>query len=372
MHIRSKLNMLFLGRAVFVTTILSVFGACANISEKPTPANPAVTLGGEQVPSQVSSQAFSFIVMGDTPYDDFGNNREKGTSKDQKMLADAVKHIKTDIKPPFVIHVGDTKKGNTKCSEYIYDRFAALVKQLAPIPVMYTPGDNEWVDCDRKGDSELAKLTYIRKRFYQTLPVKKIGNSPEFGYVSQPEQVENASWYYNQVQFATLHIPGTNNARNWVTADDLMVAKTSADLRDAANRSWLDTVFRAAQDNGARAVIISIQADIIATENNDPSIVGVPCQSAYDNGAQICDGFADFRKALAIKSVEFQHPVLLIHGDTPAFSLNQSFLENSAPNLWRLNGTGDGIADVTHVKVNLAQAVPFSASGLLTGMVPDS
>lgn len=359
MKCKAKMKVAVLLKATLATATVFVFGACTHVSERPSVTEPSVSLGGEQ--------AFSFIVMGDTPYDDFGITRENGTSKDQKMIRTAVARIKTDVKPPFIIHVGDTKKGSTECTEYIYDRFAALIKDMEPIPVMYTPGDNEWVDCDRKGDSELAKLAYIRNRYFQTPPV----NSAAFGYASQSEQAENASWNYKQVHFATLHVPGTNNARNWVTEDNLSDAKTSADLRDAANQKWLDVVFKRAQDNGARAVIISIQADIVAEENNNPATIGTPCSNVYDTGLQVCDGFADFRKTLAAKSVEFKRPVLLIHGDTHDFSLNQDLLGYGAPNLWRLNGAGDGVVDVTLVNVDLEQAMPFSASGLLTGVVPN-
>ncbi len=48
-------------------------------------------------------------------------------------------------KPSFTIHVGDTW-GALECSAVEHERIRDFFAQYDH-PVIYTPGDNEWVDC---------------------------------------------------------------------------------------------------------------------------------------------------------------------------------------------------------------------------------
>ncbi len=90
--------------------------------------------------------AFSFVVIGDTPY----------AGEDVEMLAKALPLVK-DGAYPFIIHVGDYKGGRAPCTSGHDDRQAELSAALTPTPVFYTPGDSEWTDCDRNIDSATGK-----------------------------------------------------------------------------------------------------------------------------------------------------------------------------------------------------------------------
>ena len=102
----------------------------------------------ESADEEASAQdAFSFVVIGDTPYN----------AADEAMLAEALPKIKEGAYP-FVIHIGDYKGGRAPCTDEHDMRHRALIEELKPIPVFYTPGDNEWTDCDRNEDPATGKL----------------------------------------------------------------------------------------------------------------------------------------------------------------------------------------------------------------------
>ena len=303
--------------------------------------------------------AFDFVVISDTPY-----NKD-----DRAMLPLAAAKIKAEVKPPFIIHAGDMKGGGATCDTAPYDNFEALIDSLKPIPVFYTPGDNEWVDCDRGDYSELERLAYLKKRFFKDAPKNAAG----LRYQRQAKQAENAAWAHAGVHFINLHIPGTNNARRAVTKDNLALAGLAADKRDALNDKWLKRQFSAAKKSGASAVVISIQADIVDPKDNKAKQLGAPCTRAYVSKKPKCDGYAGFRKELQAQAKRFDGVVLLIHGDTNPFTFNQDMRKGyGAANLWRLNGLGDGRSDVSLVSYDPKASPPFSARGLMTGEKPSA
>ena len=328
--------------------------------------------GGEQ--PAAGADAFSFIVVGDTPYG----------PEDEAMLAEALPLIKAS-RTPFVVHLGDYKGGSAPCTDDHDEAFAKLVEDLKPIPVFFTPGDNEWTDCDRNINeetgryySDLDRLEKIRTLFFSEPP----GAPDAMQYRRQEALVENATWTHEGVRFATVHVVGTNNGRNWVVGDSLLRAAEAVAARDAANLDWIQQVFRAARGENARAVIIAMQADPVAIW---PRAKGVSCDSpdmdaVRADGEQYCDGFFETRLRLRNEALDYGGPVLVMHGDTAPFTLNQDFLSEGAPNLWRFNAAGDagigrtglpyGLRDVAFVTVDPSAQAPLSAIGLLTGKKP--
>lgn len=311
-------------------------------------------------PAETPAGAVSFVVIGDTPY----------SSEDERMLAGALPLIKSG-NYPFIIHLGDYKGGRSACTTDHDDRFAALIDALKPTPVFYTPGDNEWTDCDRHVDpatgrnySDLARLATIRARFFSSAPP----TPRDFLFARQPTQVENATWRYRRLRFATLHVVGTANGRDWVTGDPLDAARAAVDAREAANAVWLAHAFTLASNENADAVVIAMQADPTDVADDPQDLM---CEGVADHDAK-CDAFTELRAALRDAATRFGKPVLLIHGDTAPFTLDQTLAGEEAPNLWRLNAAGDtgefyGTRDVTLVSIDTAGAEPFSASGLMSG-----
>ena len=317
----------------------------------------------------ISTRPLSFVVMGDGPY-----------SQPDYAMFDAAVHKTKSIKAPFVVHVGDYKGGGAECTPGHDATFSLLIKKLAPLPVFYTPGDNEWVDCDRfkhkdtgKRYSELARLEYIRNTYFKNPPE----NAKKYGYQNQPMQVENAYWRNEDIDFITLHVTGTNNARNWVGGDPLDVAQAQVRKRDWANLHWLKRAFKRAKDDKARALVVIMQADMTDV---DPQVLGRHCTGVSADGHNPCDGFTEIRETLAREAKAFARPVLLIHGDTAPFTLNREIADDEAPNLWRLNVAGDsgigrdgqpyGTRDVTYVTIQPENTSPFTATGLLSHKKP--
>ena len=312
---------------------------------------------------------FSFVVIGDTPY----------SAVDKPMLEQAKVNIKNG-EYPFIIHIGDYKGGGAPCSA-AHDLYQVnLIKDLAPLPVFYTPGDNEWTDCDRFDDpktgkkhSELERLDSVRRLFFARAPI----HSKPLHYRQQAVQRENTTWRYNGVRFLNLHITGTNNSRDWVNGDSLARALTAVTARDKANLLWLKTAFSKAKSEHAKALIIAIHADVtdIGKKSEDSMCTDVSASNKHP-----CDAFTDFRYALQNHAKNTSIPILLIHGDTAPFTLNQKMAGEEAPNLWRLNAAGDagigrtgqayGVHDVTIVNYNPRAEMPFSAAGLTTGKTP--
>ena len=312
--------------------------------------------------------AFSFVVIGDTPY----------SSEDEEMLNEALPLIKAGDYP-FIIHVGDYKGGRAPCTIDQDDRFEALIEALDPTPVIYTPGDNEWADCDRNRDeatakpfSDLSRLKLIRQRFFATPPLTR----KSYEFERQAGQVENASWRHDGVRFATLHVVGTANGRDWVTGDAFEDASGAVEARDAANLEWLSHVAALAKTERARGLIIAMQGDPVA---DAADANGAKCQGVSDH-EETCDAFIDLRAEIRGAALAFGGPALLVHGDTAPFTLDQAFAGDEVPNFWRLNAAGDagfgvtgefyGTRDVTLVTIDPAAARPFSARGLVSGKPP--
>lgn len=309
----------------------------------------------------------SFFVIGDLPYG----------PEDEAALAEAAPKIKA-TKPDFVIHVGDFKGGRAPCDGSADNEFAALIASLEPAPVFYTPGDNEWTDCDRNNDpstgapySELGRLDILRARFFAEPPK----GADRFGWRNQETAPENATWRHKGVRFATLHVTGTANGRAFVQGDPLDLARDAVEFRERAVKLWIAEAVNTAKSEKAKALVFAMQADPTETGAH----TGKPCEGVVDKDYE-CDAFISLRADLRAAAAEFGGPTLLIHGDTEAFTLNQDLRDGSASNLWRLNAAGDagigstgfpyGVRDVTEVVVSPSAAEPFTARGLLSGAAP--
>lgn len=288
------------------------------------------------VGSAAGENSFTFAVLGDMPYND----------KEEKTINSTVKAKLASAKPQFVIHLGDFKTQGVPCTDELIARRRKEIYGLLPGRVFYTPGDNEWTDCDtvlQNRQPELGRLDHLRKVFY---PAKKPPQT--WAYKPQKRYPENARWKVDNLVFATIHLVATYNGRAKINPLDAKgntllagAAKNykkdaieRANARDAANAQWLKQAFTHARENDARAVVVATHADVIRYKHLPP------CSS--DRGQEKCDVFADTRAKLIQLAAEFDKPVLLIHGDTPPYCLDTTFGGDQATKLWRLNALGDG------------------------------
>lgn len=320
----------------------------------------ALTLGCFVAPIHAARADLTFIAIGDTPYSSAENEQIQGS------LTQAIQSAHL----PFVVHYGDLKGGGESCSEALLRERQDDIYNLSASPVFYTPGDNEWTDCDRSylesRASELEMLDLVRQLFFG----EPMDLPESWAYTRQANFPENARWMYNDVLFTTIHLVSTNNGRQEILLDDIEAALALVDARDQADRVWLNEAFDTALDVGARAVVIITQADVTAPD------AGGTC-TPYNR--MNCDAFDSFRQNLVLNASNFadrgqpRRPVLLIHGDTNPYCWDKTLGGELAPNLWRLNAWGDyqSPADATVITVQTDKAnKPFKAETLLGGQEP--
>lgn len=306
--------------------------------------------------SACAHRPLSFAAYGDMPYQ---ARVPDGRSDEQVLMQDIAPRLRANPGIPFVIHVGDIGRPEAACNDaYLEHTRAHWARDLAK-PVFYTPGDNEWMDCDRdkvpQAGSELARLDAVRRVFF-SVPVAA---PPEWDYRQQPGQPENASWQKDGVRFVTVHVVSKSNGREQVLKDDPARAARLADAREAHNRDWLDQAFARARSEHAAALVMAMQFDLFGAADGGPGAFE-HC-AAHPVYGPVC-------RQILSAAVAFGRPVLLIHGDTNAYCLDQPFGRAAAPLLWRLNTPGDyAPIDAAVVRVQPAAARPFSVTGLLSG-----
>ena len=312
--------------------------------------------------TSAAAQPLSFIAIGDTPYSS-GEAAAFSGPISQAIRADA---------PPFVIHYGDLKSGKSDCSDALLRERRDAILNLLPGRVFYTPGDNEWTDCDRRGIvhplSELNRLDLIRRLFYANAPQPPA----DWAYARQDNFPENARWMVGDTMFATIHLVGTNNGRQQILLDDPQLALAMVDARDQANRVWLDQTFEQAK-KATRAQVVATQADVTESKST---------RACDREQRSDCDAFFTFRRQIRQLAMNFyprdsfrKLPVLLLHGDTSPYCWDKKFGGASAPNLWRLNAWGDyqTPADATKITIQTEnQDQPFSARTLVGRQSPES
>ena len=291
-----------------------------------------------------------FVAVNDTPY----------SAEELERFVGPIPEAIAAAGVPFVVVPGDIKSGKEACTpELLLERRGQLEALHPSGAVFYTPGDNDWTDCDRgrfkeEARSELEALDFLRATFFNA-PYARTGDP---AYARQEGYPENARWSEGGVIFVAVHVVGTNNGRVQIKEQKDGPALDRIDAREAAVRRWLAEAAALAKD--AEALVVVQHAD-----PTQPAAL-VPCTAEE---RQECDPFAPHRAQLVEVATTLGRPVLLIHGDTHPYCIQRGFLET--PGLWRLNAWGDfqEPGDATLVTVDLAAEAPFTARTLL-GDVP--
>ena len=341
-----------------VKTILSIILAAGFLSgcqTGPYQQSDGVGDGSSQGGAGSAGTNVEFVVIGDMPYSDEEN--EALTAPDGKF----VKAIAA-LDPSVVVHYGDLKAGGENCDYTLMSARRDQVAGLHPGRVVFTPGDNDWTDCDRDflserfGESD--RLALLRGLFYTGEGLQMSRDVPEL--VRQDGLTENAMWRIGDLAMGTLHIVGTDNGRREILLGDVDVALDAVDYRDAKNMAWLEQMFSSAKS--AKGLAIIFQADMYRPV--DPEKAPKPvCSDEVRTG---CDAYTTIRNAMENMAAKYGKPVIAIHGDTNAGCFNQP--SEVASNFWHLNGPGDyKFIDAAVVSFQPDADVPFSVSGLLEG-----
>lgn len=291
------------------------------------------------------ADGFDFIALGDMPY---GPDLLAG-----QLYRHLIDRINT-LGLRFAIHVGDFKNGTAVCSDALFQQQWQQFQRFAGA-LVYTPGDNDWLDCHRRGDDPLERLQALRQRFFAG--AQSLGQRP-IALERQPDSMpthaafrENQRWQHQDVVFATVHTVGP---RNGFDADSPAV-RAEAQAREAANSAWIADSFALARRTGAPALVLATQAESLA----------------YDHPTQPRRGslqpqFRSIAETLLPLADAAPHPVLLVHGDAHLYTFDQPF-ENGGgqriANLWRLQVFGEPRVHAVRVRVQPGVAgQPFACA----------
>src|SRR5437762_13296339 len=117
---------------------------------------------GEEDSDQDSGRgAYAIGLWGDLPYSDL-----QATVGVPNLIADM-----NTQRLAFTVHDGDLKQGSgSPCDDALYVRSLGYFDSLRA-PAIFTPGDNDWTDCDRAnngGFSSLERLSHERQLLFST------------------------------------------------------------------------------------------------------------------------------------------------------------------------------------------------------------
>jgi hypothetical protein len=321
---------------------------------------------GKPIPE--ASSKLLFASFGDMPYMvPTVNYRQNGQEAEDRLvlrrLIEPTLKRRRDI--PFVIHMGDIGRVEDACTRP-WQETTLLEWNRIGKPLVVIPGDNDWVDCGMIGVQPLERLKEIRQTFYSGKPFtttngRTLSTSvltgdrglctsgiPGLTCESKPPEgtPEMVRWSYRNVAFAAIHYTSSNNG--WVNNDVSRQEETAGRVK--AMKEVLGELEQTAIQRKRDAVVVATQVDPFTQQ----------CKGHY---ADICESVRTLARNLPV-------PVLLVHGDTNAYCLDQPIAD--APNLWRLNGVGDWkVIDADLVSFDPTNPrKPFSVRGLLSGLEP--
>ncbi|WP_232299946.1 hypothetical protein [Colwellia sp. MT41] len=304
-------------------------------------------------PASTALSAQTVVILADMPYSD----------KEKLMLQgpDGILYrLINEISPSVVMHLGDFKSGGKSCTDTLLKEHKALLAQIYLGRVIYTPGDNDWTDCDRSSlrysFNELERLDFLITLMFKTPPLLDKNLT---SLTSQPAQIENKLWINDRLAISTLHLVGTSNGRIHIDKSKRENALKKADHRDKANLAWLENI--ADKTKEFDALIIGFQADIYQQK----ILQSNTCDSS---SLKTCDAFAMYRQAFKQLAKRINKPVLIAHGDTGEFCF-----EKLDHNLWHLNAAGDfRYLDATKVSFNKkSPEQPFTVTALINPTLPN-
>jgi hypothetical protein len=331
----------------------------------------ALAAGAANDPFSKSQGVIDVAVYGDAPYG------TTPTDTSETVATPAFIQAVNAADPQFIVHVGDIHSGKQYCTiDYdttIYNLWTGYQR-----PLVYTPGDNEWTDCNKIGEGggaynkvtkqidyvldasgnpvdyqkgdPIANLALIRSLFFAD-PGHGLGAARKLllsqaqafdpAHPNDAQFVENVMWEQSNVLFVTLNLPGgSNNDQDvWYAAPlanitppqvQEIAQRTDADLR------WLDAAFARATQDGVVGVVIIIQADMWDVAD----ALGPPHQLGFEgvfgitdvaNGFQsgVYDKNRDIVGSIANHVNKFDGTVLLFTGDSHLFRSDNPLVKNA-------------------------------------------
>ena len=327
-----------------------------------------------------SATPITIAVFGDWPYNNL--------LLDNASLL--INSVNADPSVSLILHVGDIHSGSMPCTsagilppiaasnpgwnDKIYFDF-----QQFTMPVVYTPGDNEWTDChktkEKSSGAPLNELAAVRRLFFARpghtlgLTDKSVLTQAKYfdpAYPGDAAYVENVMWMDGKVVFVTVNLPGSNNDTLPWTGTFANPSAQAAEVaaRTAADVRWLQSAFDLANQSHARAVVIGLQADMWDL-------------SALAAGGDGLDKYDGFVQALADETNAFGGPVLLLNGDSHLYEEDHPLADptstagaihhtQAVPNLTRITvqGSTNAPAEWLRLTIDTRKPQPFSWSNV--------
>jgi hypothetical protein len=320
----------------------------------------ALAAGAANDPFSKSQGVIDVAVYGDAPYG------TTPTDTSETVATPAFIQAVNAADPQFVVHVGDIHSGKQFCTS-AYDQLIYQLWTAYDRPLVYTPGDNEWTDCNKAGEGggayngktgqidyvldangnpadyakgdPLQNLALIRSLFFADTghalgAARKLVLSQaqafDPAHPGDAQFVENVMWEQSNVLFVTLNLPGgSNNDQDvWYAAPGPSI--TDAQIQEVAGRTdadihWLDAAFARAKQDGVVGVVIIIQADMWDPEKGPAHQRGF--EGFYDGidparGHGFVAGYnanRDIVGDIAKQVGSFGGTVLLFNGDSHVF-----------------------------------------------------
>ena len=282
----------------------------------------------------------SFALIGDLPY----------FALEVPMVGQIFESLDADI--AFVVHAGDLKGSWEFCDDSLLaERHAVLDR--SPVPLVFTPGDNEWADCHHSragGFDPLERLAALRSLFFadaaalggrSALGVERLALERQAD-VTPGGPPENLRWRAGGALFATINLPGSRNARE--------VEKRhpgSRAARERWNEAWLREAYAIATRDRLGAVVVIGQAN--------------PHFGRSGGGH-----YASFQRLLEGLAARFAGHTLFLHGDTHRHSV-----ERLGERLLRVESYGSPFSNLwVRIDVDPAAEEPFRVTSRRTD--PDS
>ena len=283
--------------------------------------------------------AFEFAAIGDQQYGADGERRWPSLQNSINTSGVAL-----------TVHIGDVKSGSTLCNNAMFANRLEAFNNFE-MPMMITPGDNEWTDCHRENNGSfdsLERLDYLRGTFYrdnQSLGKRKMTVSRQSEDPRYSKYVENQMWSMGNVLFAMVHIVGSNNNLGRNAANDREWRE-----RSDANFNWIKTIYSVARDNEFAAIVLMMQVN--------PGWNGVPVRVAETE-----EGSREALFLMEDETIVFGKPVLTIMGDSHTFRIDKPILgaKSGRPleNFTRLEVPGSTEVHWVRVRVDPARRQIF-------------
>jgi len=304
--------------------------------------------------------SYAIGLWGDLPYSDV-----QAVTGVPNLIADM-----NSQELEFTAHDGDLKAGNgspgsitpTTCSDALYLQGLQYFNSLKA-PAIFTPGDNDWTDCDRASNgsfNSLERLDHERKLFFSTafsLGQHRLHQEVQtdplcLGVSGKVPCVENRRWTLGRVTYATVNIQGScNNLCDTAPDPAEFAARNQADIL------WVQETFAEAKQRNSVAVMLITQADPgFDLTNATRAPIRDPKTLAETDGQP--DGFQEFLSALRNEVIAFDKPVAYVHGDSHYFRVDKPFLNAKGQRLENFtrvetfgNHQENGTNDVNWLKV---------------------